>query len=363
MPSVIATSHSSRSHAVAMAAGRLPARRCRGRRRSTIRRTCATGRRPATIAPLVKPWRSVCTRTGRPSLHLHARRNRESGSGAAPSADRGSRIASSAIRMRSQSVSIAIDLQSADPKADIANAPGFHESTSAGEPTWPSPISAVRRASSVDTCSGDGCARSSSVHCSTRAGVGSMQHAHDVDRRVGRMRFEIEQDQRAQRFRIAHRRRQLQRAREHRREVEAQRRVAAPRRRDRRARAARPAARAAAPARTTAARALRSAIRARAPLRTAPRRPTAPAAARRRRAPAAATARRARRAARAPRARTTPPARRASECPTWSGSRACDSRALAACPARLMRHPGMMPAAAGARVPGAAGAVGCGLGA
>ena len=74
-------------------------------------------------------------------------------------------------------------------------------------------MSAPRRASSVDTCSVDGCARSSSDHCTMRPGVGSTRTTTRSMAARGRMRFQIEQDERAQRLRIAHRRGQLQRAR------------------------------------------------------------------------------------------------------------------------------------------------------
>ncbi len=63
--------------------------------------------------------------------------------------------------------------ESRGANAFIANAPGCHESTSAGDPQRPSPISAVSRAISVEICSGDGSGRVSSENWSTRAGVGS----------------------------------------------------------------------------------------------------------------------------------------------------------------------------------------------
>ena len=55
----------------------------------------------------------------------------------------------------------------------IANAPGCHESITSGNPQRVSPISAWRRAMSVETCSGVGSGRVSSENCTTRAGVGS----------------------------------------------------------------------------------------------------------------------------------------------------------------------------------------------
>ena len=61
----------------------------------------------------------------------------------------------------------------APPKGFISNAPGRQESTRAGEPTCDSPMRALRRAMSVETCSVEGCARSSSDHCTMRPGVGS----------------------------------------------------------------------------------------------------------------------------------------------------------------------------------------------
>ena len=97
----------------------------------------------------------------------------------------------------------------------IANAPGRYESTVAGAPMRSCPISAPSRASSVESCSGVGCARVNSVCCSTRPGVGSMTM---VTRSIGggrRMRFEIEQRERPQRPHVAHRRRQLQPPRVH----------------------------------------------------------------------------------------------------------------------------------------------------
>ncbi len=81
----------------------------------------------------------------------------------------------------------------------------------AGEPQRPSPISAVSRAISVDSCSGDGSGRVSSENWTTRPGVGSTATTTRSMAAAGRMRFEIEQRQRAQRPRVAHRRRQLQR--------------------------------------------------------------------------------------------------------------------------------------------------------
>ena len=56
----------------------------------------------------------------------------------------------------------------------IANAPGRNESTVAGAPKRSDPISAPSRATSVESCSGVGCARVNSRCCSTRPGVGSM---------------------------------------------------------------------------------------------------------------------------------------------------------------------------------------------
>ena len=102
-------------------------------------------------------------------------------------------------------------LHPAEQRLRIANAPGLHESTSAGEPQRVSPISACSRAISVEICSGDGSGRVSSENCTTRAGVGIDGHDDAIDGAGGGMRFEIEQRQRAQRARIAHRRRQLQR--------------------------------------------------------------------------------------------------------------------------------------------------------
>ncbi len=55
----------------------------------------------------------------------------------------------------------------------IANAPGCHESIISGDPQRVSPISAWRRAMSVETCSGEGSGRVSSENWTMRAGVGS----------------------------------------------------------------------------------------------------------------------------------------------------------------------------------------------
>ena len=55
----------------------------------------------------------------------------------------------------------------------IANAPGCHESIISGDPQRVSPMSAWRRAMSVETCSGVGSGRVSSENCTMRAGVGS----------------------------------------------------------------------------------------------------------------------------------------------------------------------------------------------
>ena len=72
-------------------------------------------------------------------------------------------------------------------------------------------MSAFSRAISVDTCSGDGSGRVMSEYCRTRAGVGSTATTTRSMAACGRMRLEIEQRERAQRARVAHRRRQLQR--------------------------------------------------------------------------------------------------------------------------------------------------------
>ena len=116
---------------------------------------------------------------------VHAGRARERGGGsdAAPSREQvaemtaGARVAARGVRgcgRCARCLGAAGALGAASANGVISNAPGFHESTSCGEPTWLSPISAVSRASRVETCSGEGCARSNSVHCVTRAGVGSM---------------------------------------------------------------------------------------------------------------------------------------------------------------------------------------------
>ena len=94
----------------------------------------------------------------------------------------------------------------------MANAPGRYESTVTGEPHLPSPMSAWRRATSVETSSGAGSARVSSDSWTMRPGVGSMASGDRVDAGWRGVRFEIQQQQRAQHFRIAHRRRQLQAA-------------------------------------------------------------------------------------------------------------------------------------------------------
>ena len=64
---------------------------------------------------------------------------------------------------------------------------------------------------SVEICSGDGSGRVSSENWTMRAGRRIDGDDDAIDGAGGRMRFEIEQRQRPQRPRIAHRRRQLQR--------------------------------------------------------------------------------------------------------------------------------------------------------
>ncbi len=91
----------------------------------------------------------------------------------------------------------------------IANAPGAHESTSAGDPQRVSPINACSRAMSVEICSGDGSGRVISENWTMRAGVGSTATTTRSMGAGGRMRFEIEQRQRAQRPCVADRCRQL----------------------------------------------------------------------------------------------------------------------------------------------------------
>ena len=63
----------------------------------------------------------------------------------------------------------------ADPGLNgfIANAPGSHESTMAGDPQRVSPMRAWRRAMSVEICSGEGNGRASSENWTMRPGVGS----------------------------------------------------------------------------------------------------------------------------------------------------------------------------------------------
>ena len=139
----------------------------------------------------------------------------------------------------------------------------------------PRPSAPCRRAISVEICSGDGSGRVSSENWTMRAGRGIDGDDHAIDGRGGRMRFEIEQRQRAQRARVAHRRRQLQRPLVHGRASPGAAARAARRRRDRAARGAPRAAPAAGRARTTAARAPRSATRDRAPARSAPPAPPA----------------------------------------------------------------------------------------
>ena len=64
-------------------------------------------------------------------------------------------------------------IESAGANVFISNAPGSHESTTAGDPHRPSPISAVSLAISVEVCSGDGSGRVNSEYWRSRAGVGS----------------------------------------------------------------------------------------------------------------------------------------------------------------------------------------------
>ena len=95
----------------------------------------------------------------------------------------------------------------------MAHPSGRWVSSSTGEPQRVSPTSAPRRAISVASVSGDGTARSSSEYWTMRAGRGIDLDRHHVDRRGRGMGFQIEQQQRAQDARIAHRRRQLQQPR------------------------------------------------------------------------------------------------------------------------------------------------------
>ena len=134
--------------------------------------------------------------------------------------------------------------------------PADDVSTRTGVPQRVSPTSADSRAVSVESASADGSARSSSENCVMRAGAGSTSIATMSMAAGGRMRFEIEQHQRAQHPRVAHRRPAAAargRASSDRRAADP---GAAPPRPDRRARAPSRADRAAAPGRTTTARAL-----------------------------------------------------------------------------------------------------------
>ena len=129
-------------------------------------------------------------------------------------------------------------------------------------------MSAPSRAISVASFS-VGSARANNPNCRTRPSVTSTTDRHAIDRRRRRMRFEIEQRERAQHPRIAHGRRQLHRALVH---VRASRASSLDMQRHDAAivavRDARTTARTTARARTTTARARRSATRDRATPRT-----------------------------------------------------------------------------------------------
>src|SRR6185503_16274065 len=113
------------------------------------------------IRPPLIPRRSVVTRTGRPSST--------------------STRAGTANRNRRRATTSAFPSPPSPPspppspgaKGHMSNAPGLQEPTRPGAPQRPSPIKALSRAISVDTCSGDGSGRVSSEYGRTRAGVGS----------------------------------------------------------------------------------------------------------------------------------------------------------------------------------------------
>ena len=217
------------------------------------------GRRPARTRPPGMPRRSIATCTGRPRFDADAHGDRRT---EAARATAGGELRWAGRRRRCR-IGTVRDLRRACGTAPSRSASGRWVSSSTGDPQRASPTSAPSRAVSVASVSGDGIARSSSENWMMRPGAGSTSMVTMSTAADGGMRFEIEQQQRAQHARIAHRRRQLQHARVRGPIGRAADRGGSPRRRDRRARAPPPAARAAARTRTTAARASRSAIRAR----------------------------------------------------------------------------------------------------
>ena len=263
-----------------------------------MRRRCATGRRCARRRRRACHGDRCARRTGRPRstatrTATGGRKRRSTGGNVgAPlrSGPAAPRVAS-AVSAEPDRHRLARRLTHSglrDLVAPHLEAVGPCVSSSAGDPQRVSPTSADRRAVSVATTSADGTARSSSEVLDHPAGRRIDLDVDDVDRGGGRMRFEIEHQQRAQHARIAHRHRQLQRpgcASSDRRAADP---AGSPPRRDPHAPAPPPADRAAARARTTAAPACRAAIRAPSARRSAARRDPAPAA--RDRAPARAAA-------------------------------------------------------------------------
>ena len=174
-------------------------------------------------------------------------------------------------------------------------------STSAGAPTRDL---AHERAQPRDerrqTSSGDGSVASSSDPCTMRPGMTSSSSSTTSIAAGGRMRFEIEQDERAQHARVAHRRRQIERRARASRASPAAAASSRRPRRDRRARAS-PTTRSHSRASTNASGSSPSIGHSSSSRSTKPRRPRRPARAARhlRRRPPDAAARRAARAARA----------------------------------------------------------------
>src|SRR5687768_9798024 len=176
-PSLTVTSHSSRSHGLSgsdlPAPPALPATPSP---KGSAHHWPDVRHGPAALSmhPPVIPLRSVVTRTGRPSSTSTragtANRNRRSAT-----TTRGCDSPDSTSVLPTPPTPPTLptpppDGASTGAKGAMENAPGRHESTTAGDPQRPSPISAFSRAISVDTCSGDGSGRVSSEYCRTRAG-------------------------------------------------------------------------------------------------------------------------------------------------------------------------------------------------
>ncbi|PYR41934.1 MAG: hypothetical protein DMF93_07205 [Acidobacteria bacterium] len=128
--------------------------------------------------PPAKPRRSVVTRTGRSAATAtragtgwRQRRSADT-SGDSGFGIRDSHATTTFDAEPAESAEESCELSTAN--GAIANAPGRYESTLAGAPKRSGPISAPRRATSVDSRSGVGTARANSVCCSTRPGVGSI---------------------------------------------------------------------------------------------------------------------------------------------------------------------------------------------